>query len=62
MCIKAETMKRLIIILLGMFLGTIAMAQADPGKRDERDKEKTMKNLREDGVRMRRRRVLWVMI
>lgn len=46
--IKAETMKRLVIMLLGVFLGTAAMAQAGPGKSTQKERDKTMKNLRED--------------
>jgi hypothetical protein len=47
--IKAETMKKLLVMLFFMSMGAAAMAQSGPGvSASKRDKEKTMKNLRDD--------------
>lgn len=47
--IKAETMKKLLVVLLCMSMGAATIAQSGPGiSVSTRDKEKTMKNLRDD--------------
>ena len=46
--IKAETMKKLLVVFLCMSLGAATIAQAGPGSNSTKAKEKTMKNLRTD--------------
>jgi hypothetical protein len=47
--IKAETMKKLLFVFLCMSMGAATIAQSGPGiSVSARDKEKTMKNLRDD--------------
>ena len=46
---KAETMKKLLFVLLCMSMGAAAIAQSGPAiSVSARDQEKTMKNLRDD--------------
>jgi hypothetical protein len=46
--IKAETMKKLIVVFLCLSVGAATIAHAGPGSNSTKAKEKTMKNLRSD--------------